>query len=120
MVLFVTNEREGKLKRSAAELVAAARTLGGQAQGLVLGAAPQAAAEELARYGADVTALAGRFDTAEDVARAVADRAAAAGAEVVLFSADRLGLSAAPRVAVRLNGALLEDVTDVSREGGSV
>ncbi len=120
MVLFVTNEREGKLKRSAAELVAAARALGGAALGLVLGEAPQAAAEELARYGVDVTALTGRFDTAEDVARAVADRAAAAGAEVVLFSADRLGLSAAPRVAVRLDGALLEDVTDVSREGGSV
>src|SRR5690606_26490631 len=33
---------------------------------------------------------------------------------------DRLGLSAAPRVAVRQGGALLEDVTDVSRERGAV
>ncbi len=120
MILLVTDERRGGLKRSAAELVTAARDLGGEVAGLVLGAEPQAAAQELAAYLPHVTALRGAFDTAEAVAAAVADHAGRLGAEVVLFSADKLGLSAAPRVAVRLGGALLEDVTAVAREGGAV
>ena len=119
MVLLVTNERQGGLKKTAAELVAAARDLGGQVTGLVVGADPRGAAEELARYLPSVVALRGDLATAEAVAAAVAERARALGAEVVLFAADRLGLSAAPRVAVKLGGALLEDVTAVSREGGA-
>lgn len=120
MVLLVTNERQGGLKKTAAELVAAARDLGGQVTGLVVGADPRGAAEELARYLPSVVALRGDLATAEAVAAAVAERARALGAEVVLFAADRLGLSAAPRVAVKLGGALLEDVTAVSREGGAL
>jgi len=119
VVLLVTNERQGGLKKTAAELVAAARDLGGQVTGLVVGADPRGAAEELARYLPSVVALRGDLATAEAVAAAVAERARALGAEVVLFAADRLGLSAAPRVAVKLGGALLEDVTAVSREGGA-
>jgi electron transfer flavoprotein alpha subunit len=120
VVLLVTNERQGGLKKTAAELVAAARDLGGQVTGLVVGADPRGAAEELARYLPSVVALRGDLATAEAVAEAVAERARALGAEVVLFAADRLGLSAAPRVAVKLGGALLEDVTAVSREGGAL
>jgi electron transfer flavoprotein alpha subunit len=120
VVLLVTNERQGGLKKTAAELVAAARDLGGQVTGLVVGADPRGAAEELARYLPSVVALRGDLATAEAVAAAVAERARALGAEVVLFAADRLGLSAAPRVAVKLGGALLEDVTAVSREGGAL
>lgn len=120
MILLVTEERRGRLKRSAAELVTAARELGGDAVGLVLGADPGAAAEELAAYLPRVTALRGAFATAETVAAAAADAARDLGADVVLFAADKLGLSASPRAAVRLGGALLDDVTAVSREGGAV
>ena len=120
MVLLVTVEKLGRLRGTAAELAAAARELGGEAEGLVLGADPAAAAQELAAYVPRVVALKGSFDAAEAVAAAAADRAQALGAEVVLFSADRLGQSAAPRVAVRLGGALLEDVTALWREGGAL
>ena len=120
MILLVTTERDGKPRRSAAELVTAAGKLGGEAHALVLGPGAADVASALAALGLDVTAMGGPFDTAEAVAAAAAERAQALGADVVLFAADRLGLAAAPRVAVRLGGALLEDVTDVSREGGAV
>src|SRR5690554_2007460 len=120
MILLVTTERDGKPRRSAAELVTAAGKLGGEAHALVLGPGAADAASALAALGPDVTAMGGPFDTAEAVAAAAAERAQALGADVVLFAADRLGLAAAPRVAVRLGGALLEDVTAVAREGGAV
>lgn len=118
MILLVTNVRQGKLKRTALELVTAGRTLGEDVRALVLGDEPGPASQELAAYVKGVTTVSGSFGTAEEVAAAVAQHAD--GAEVVLMSADRLGQSAAPRVAVRLEGALLEDVTEVAREGGAV
>ena len=118
MILVVTNASNGRLKRSAPELVTAARTLGEDVRALVLGDDPSAAANEMAALVPAVTAVSGAFDTAEAVAAAV--EVHAAGAEVVLMTADRLGQSAAPRVAVKLGGALLEDVTEVSAEAGAV
>ncbi len=118
MIVIVTNARQGKIKRGALELVTAARGLGGEVSALVLGEEPGSAAEDLAAYVPHVTALEGAFDTAEAVAAAVAG--AAADAAVVLMSADRLGQSSAPRIAVRSGGALLEDVTELGREGEAV
>ncbi|HEX7001108.1 MAG TPA: electron transfer flavoprotein subunit alpha/FixB family protein [Trueperaceae bacterium] len=118
MIVIVTNARQGKIKRGALELVTAARGLGGEVSALVLGEEPGSAAEDLAAYVPHVTALEGAFDTAEAVAAAVAG--AAADAAVVLMSADRLGQSSAPRIAVRSGGALLEDVTELGREGVTV
>ncbi|HZW99866.1 MAG TPA: electron transfer flavoprotein subunit alpha/FixB family protein [Trueperaceae bacterium] len=118
MILVATNVRQGKLKRTALELVTAGRTLGEDVRAVVLGEDPGAAAQELAAYVTGVTGVSGAFSTAEEVAAAVAEHAA--GADVVLMSADRLGQSAAPRVAVKLSGALLEDVTEVAREGGAI
>lgn len=118
MIVIVTNARKGKIKRGALELVTAARRLGGEVSALVLGEEPGSAAEDLAAYVPHVTVLEGAFDTAEAVAAAVAG--AAADAAVVLMSADRLGQSSAPRIAVRSGGALLEDVTELGREGEAV
>ncbi len=118
MIVIVTNARQGNVKKSALELVTAARALGGEVSAIVLGEDPGAAAGELAAYVPQVLAIGGAFDTAEAVAKAVAGEAT--GARVVLMSADRLGQSSAPRVAVKLGGALLEDVTELRREGDAV
>ncbi len=118
MILIVTNAKQGSLKKSARELVSAARELGDDVRGLVIGEGAASAAGELAPYVSGVTVIEGRFDTAEAVAAVVAEQAG--GADVVLVSADRLGQSAAPRIAVKLGGALLEDVTEVGRENGAV
>ena len=127
MILIVTFEKEGRLAKSALELVSAARTLAQQSgsgiAAAVLGADPEAAANELARYVPDVTAVTGeglapwRADAAAVGAESVAR---SSGATVVLASATRSGLSFTPRLAVKLGAGLLEDVTAVTAEGGGV
>jgi electron transfer flavoprotein alpha subunit len=79
---------------------------------------PREAADAMAAYAADVR----HVDlpqplTAEAVTSAVTQLAQELGATTVLFSANRLGQSVAPRVAVRLGAALLEDVTAVDAVG---
>src|SRR5690606_5668456 len=56
---------------------------------------------------------------AEAVTAAVHEVAQQAGADTVIMAANRLGQSVAPRVAVRMNAALLEDVIEVSGSAGS-
>lgn len=127
MILVVTFEKDGRLAKSALELVSAARTLAEQlgvgVTAGVFGADPEAAAAELAGYVPAVTAVKGpdlaplRADAATS---GVAALAQASGATVVLASATRSGLSFTPRLAVRLGAALLEDVTSVTAEAGAV
>lgn len=127
MILIITFESNGRMSKSALELVSAARTLadttGEPTAGAVFGADPAAAAAELARYVPTVYAVA-----SPDLAPLRADAAAAAahwlaadvGADVVIASATRTGLSVTPRLAVRLGAALLEDVIALSRAGDGV
>lgn len=127
MILLVTFEKDGRLAKSALELVSAARTVAEQSgvsiMGAVLGADPEPAAEELARYVHTVTAVKGaelapwRADTA---AAGVERLATASGATVVLASATRSGLSFTPRLAVKLGAALLEDVTSVTADEAGI
>jgi electron transfer flavoprotein alpha subunit len=102
-----------------------ADALGAPLAGLVLGDAADA--------DAGAAALAGFVPTLYRVAdpalahggheartRAVADVARSFGARAVLMSANRSGQAVAPRVALRLGGALLEDVTEVRVDGGAL
>ena len=121
MILVVTFERDGRLAKSALELVSAARGLaqasGRGVVGAVFGADPAGAADELARYLPEVKAVASAALAplrAEAAAAACAELAQSLGAEVVLASATRSGLSLTPRLAVKLGAALLEDVTEVA------
>lgn len=127
MILLVTFEKEGRLVKSALELVSAARKLaeqtGAAVQGAVFGAEPEGAATELARYLPTVTAIKSpefaplRADVA---AVGVAELAGSSGATIVLASATRSGLSFTPRLAVKLNAALLEDVTSAEADEAGV
>lgn len=121
MILIVTVAQEGKLAKSAFELVSAARALDPNAElaAAVIGSADAA------------NGLAGQVSTlryvdaaelqpmrAEALTTAVTQVAQELGAKAVLMAANRLGGSVAPRVAVRLGAALLEDVTSLSSDGG--
>ncbi|CAN5895321.1 electron transfer flavoprotein subunit alpha/FixB family protein [soil metagenome] len=127
MILFVADHVNGKLKKSALELVTAAGTvadgLGGEPIGVVLGGDVSAVAQELSSYVAKVVAVedAALADMrAEPYAAVVATLAQDLGAKAVLVSASKSGLSYSPRVAVRLDAPLLEDVTSLSVQDGAV
>lgn len=127
MILVITFEKEGRLAKSALELVSAARGLaeatGTSVVGAVLGADPSGAADQLAQYLPTVTAVTAPELAplrAETAAAAAAELAEAVGATVVLASATRFGLSFTPRLAVKLGAALLEDVTAVTADGAGV
>ncbi len=129
MLLIVLDHSAGVPRRAAFELVSAGRhladALGVPLAGLVLGDGPDgdAAAAALAGF---VPTLYRVADPAlaqgghEARTRAVADVAGAKGARAILLTANRSGQAVAPRVALRLGGALLEDVTEVRVEDGAV
>jgi electron transfer flavoprotein alpha subunit len=127
MILLVPEIADGKLRQSAKELVSAARVLapglGGHVAVLLLGESGlDAAASELAGLVDEVqvaqNAVFAAFQ-AEIWTDAVATVARELGAKAVLISASRSGLSYSPRVALRLNAALLEDVMALEVDGAS-
>ncbi len=118
MILFLAEHANGKLKKSALELVTASQTLasklGKDVAGIVLGA-DVGVAQELANYTNVITvqdaALADiRAETYTSVLTALVKELNAA---TLLVSASRSGLSFSPRVAMRLDAPLLEDVTSL-------
>ncbi|MFA5550231.1 MAG: electron transfer flavoprotein subunit alpha/FixB family protein [Trueperaceae bacterium] len=122
MILIVTTASGGTLPKSARELVSVARELASGAQVAAAVVGPEAAAAEMANYVPQVYALTSdalQPLRAEALTAAVQQVAAAAGANTVIMAANRLGQSVAPRVAVRLNAALLEDVIQVSGTAGA-
>jgi electron transfer flavoprotein alpha subunit len=126
MVLIVIDHVDGAPRRSALELVAAARDLAGDdvdVTALVAGVGSEAAAAAVAAFVPRVVRVEDAvLERATHEARATAITAAAreVKAAVVLLSAGRSGQAVAPRVALRLGGALLEDVGSVRREGDAV
>lgn len=127
MILVVAEHLNGKLKKSALELVSAAQglagSLGAEVTGLVYGQGVSAAAQELAGYLEKVVTVedAALGDwRAETATTVVAEVAKARAAKAVLVSASKSGLSYSPRVAVRLDAPLLEDVTALEVQGGAV
>lgn len=118
MILFLAEHSNGKLKKSALELVTASQTLGSKLSkevvGLVLGA-DVSAARELATY-TNVIAVQdpALADTrAETITTVLATLVKELSATALLVSASRSGLSFSPRVAMRLDAPLLEDVTSL-------
>ncbi|MCC6309902.1 MAG: electron transfer flavoprotein subunit alpha/FixB family protein [Trueperaceae bacterium] len=119
MVLVITTSLDGRLQKSALELVSVARRLSPEGvAAAVIG--QRAAADALAAYVPTVRHVAAERLTAEAVTTAVSQLARELGADTLLFSANRLGQSVAPRVAVRLGAALLEDVIAIAAVGGGL
>ncbi len=125
MILLVVEHANGKVNKSTYEMVTAARELGREAPvtALVLGSAVVSVAAEIARavdqvLVADLPALA-QYDP-ELWAAAVAQIASEGEASIVLIGGSRSGREYSPRVAVKLNSPLLEDVISLEAQGDNL
>jgi electron transfer flavoprotein alpha subunit len=123
MILIVAEHANGKLSKSAYELATAARGLKreGGVTALVLGSGVASVAGAAALIADQVlvgdSAELAQYD-AEVWSAAVAQIAAEGEAGVVLIAGSRSGREYSPRVAVKLDAPLLEDVTSLKDEGG--
>ncbi len=129
MIIVVVDHAGGNLRRSSFELISAGRQVA-EARGLPLAALVAAGpaegpglAEALAAFVPQVLLVADPALAAgghEPRTRAIADAAKANGAQVLLMAASRSGQAVAPRVAMRLGAALLEDVTALRVASGAL
>jgi len=125
MILIVVEYANGKVSKSTWEMVTAARELGREAPitALVLGSNISAVAAEIAKavdqvLVADLPALA-QYDP-EIWSAAVAQIANEGEASVVLIGGSRSGREYSPRVAIKLDAPLLEDVITLKAAGVSI
>ena len=123
MILVVAEQKDGKLAKSTYEMVGAARGLGSEVALVLLGQVAQALASEAASLAGKVLVIEAAelasYD-AELYAAAVAQVAQNEGAEVVIAGGSRSGREFSPRVAVKLDAPLLEDVVSLAKEGDAV
>ncbi len=127
MILTFMDHDGTKLRKSALESVTRARklaqTIGGEVVGLLVGPGAETVAQEAKKYVTKVYTVSGpdwQNYTAEKWALAAYAAAEAAGAKVVITPASRSGRSWSPRLAFKLNAALLEDTLDSWAEGEKV
>jgi electron transfer flavoprotein alpha subunit len=125
MILIVVEHANGKVSKSTWEMVTAARELGREAPitALVLGSGIAPIAAEIARavdqvLVGDLPALA-QYDP-ELWSAAVAQIATEGEASVVLIGGSRSGREYSPRVAIKLDAPLLEDVINLEANGNTL
>src|ERR1700677_3498349 len=125
MILLVVEHANGKVSKSTYEMVTIARESGreGPVTALVLGSAVASVAAEIALavdqvLVADLPEMA-QYDP-ELWAAAVAQIATEGEAKVVLIGGSRSGREYSPRVAIKLNAPLLEDVISLQAAGVSI
>jgi electron transfer flavoprotein alpha subunit len=122
MILVVVEHANGRVSKSTWEMISVARELGREASvtALVLGSNIAPVAAEIARgvdqvLVADLPALA-QYDS-ELWSAAVAQIATEGEASVILIGGSRSGREYSPRVAVKLDAPLLEDVISLKASG---
>ena len=127
-VLVVARVRDGRLKKSAAEVATAGRALADATKGrlvaVVTGERAAGVEVELAKYGVErVLAVEGPAfarHSADALAAAVAAAAGTTSPRAILFSAGVAGKETSPRVAARLSAAHVADATAVAIEGDAL
>jgi electron transfer flavoprotein alpha subunit len=123
MILLVVEHSSGKLSKSTLEMTTAARGMGreGPITVLVLGSGVGSVAEQAARV-ADQVLVADKPELAqydpEVWSSAVAQIAQQGEAHTVLIGGSRSGREYSPRVAVKLDAALIEDAISVADRNG--
>lgn len=129
MVIVVVDHAGGHPRRSSFELISAGRAMaqaGGQPLAALVAAGPDegpALAEAIAAFAPQVLLVADPALASgghEARTRAIAEVAKANGAGLLLMAAGRSGQAVAPRVAMRLGAALLEDVTALRSQDGAL
>ncbi len=128
-ILAFAEVRDGEVRKTALEVVTAARKLadetGGEVHAVLLGGQGiESVATELGKYGADkVFVGAGEtFDpySAGAYTGVVVDFLKEKGCDIALFPASALGKDLAPRVAARLGVGYAAECTALEVDGGSV
>lgn len=125
MILIVVEHAHGKVSKSTYEMVTCARELGreGPLSALVLGSATVTVANEVSLL-VDQVLVADHADLAqydsEVWATAVAQIASEGEANTVVIGGSRSGREYSPRVAVKLDAPLLEDVVRVTAKEGAI
>ena len=125
MILMVVEHANGKASKSTYEMAQCARALGreGPVTALVLGSGIAAVANEVALL-VDQVLVADHIDLEqydpEVWSAAVAQIASEGEAHVVLIGGSRNGREYSPRVAVKLDAPLLEDVVSVTSTEGAI
>lgn len=120
-VLFFIETANGKVKKSSFEAASyaaqVASKLGTDAVGIALGTANEGELSNLGIYGAKkvLQAANSAFDNFDSglYAKAIADAADKAGADVVVMSMSLTGKAVAPRVAVRLGAGIVSGVVSL-------
>lgn len=126
MILVYAEHSGGAIRKGTLELLSAARQLAveldTQVAALLLGTGAEAGSAELATFAPRVLLDdAAEFDgNVEAIVTALQQAAATTGASAVMLPANHTGLAAAPRLAVRLDAPLLEDVTSLRVESGKL
>ncbi len=127
-ILAFAEQRDGKLKKNAFEVVGAAKKIaeqtGGDVVGLVIGNGVQSIAASLGGYGASRVvcvedARLAQYSTTAYV-KIIAEVAAKEQATAVLLSATAMGKDVGPRVAVRLQAGIAVDCTALKVEGSEI
>ncbi len=127
-VLVYCEVSGGSLKKASLEALSEGKKLagamGGSLNAVVVGSGLDAHIDAIKNHGAETIYVADSADHANYVPEAhltaVADAAAQASATVCLIPATTRGRELAPRVAVKLDAGLIEDVTGLTGEGGTV
>ena len=128
-ILAFVEQRNGALKKTAAEILGAARRLadreaGGQVVAVLIGQGLAPLAGALGPLGADRVRLVEHADLAnysgDGYARVLAAEVAALKPAAVLFAASALGRDLAPRAAARSGSGLAADCVELAWEGGAL
>ena len=117
-ILVVGEHKNGALKASVAELVSAAQVIGGQVHGAVLGAGCAGVAAGFGQYGvAHVYTLEAEVYSSDGFAAAVAEAVASGSYEYLLLMHSSFGRDLGARLAARLKGGWINDVTVLEMDG---
>jgi electron transfer flavoprotein alpha subunit len=127
-ILAFAEQRNGQFKKTAFEIVKAAKTtadtLGGEVIAVVVGNNVTSIAAQLGGYGASkvIAVDDARLELYSTTAysKIVAEVAKQESAEIVLLPASELGKDLAPRVAVKLQAGLAAGCTALSVENGTI
>ena len=123
-VLVIADIKRGEVKRSTAELLAKARSIGAETAVVAVGHNLEALIPNLvsvgsgSQYIADDAGL--ELFSAAPYASCIVDAANQFGADQVWFASTESGKAVAPRVAARLGAACATDITDVTSTGDHI
>ncbi|RCK74572.1 MAG: Electron transfer flavoprotein, alpha subunit [Ignavibacteriae bacterium] len=127
-ILAFAEQREGKFKKTAYEVVTAAielsNQLGAEVFALVIGKNVSGIASDIGGFGVNRVIAVDRDDleyySTTAYTKIVAEIASREKAEVLLFAASQMGKDLAPRVAIKLDAGLASDCTALKVENGNI